>query len=63
MNNERDEHERWKAEIEASKDPGADAYDDPDDKTAFVISVVNRRNQALSVDCVVSNGVVAFNQW
>ena len=61
--NEHEEGERLREEIEARTTPDADAYDHPKDVTYFTISVVNRRNQALSVDCKVTDGVVVFNYW
>ena len=59
---EYDEDELMRAEIEGRRDPVAEEYDPEDDKTFFEISIVNRNNKALSIDCRVSNGEVIFNK-
>ena len=58
--NEHDEEEILREEIEARKPPLADEYDHEDDISCFDISVVNRKNQALTIDCRVQNGDITF---
>ena len=38
------------------------AFDDTDDSTLFEISVVNKANQAICIDCSVYNGEISFNK-
>ena len=62
VGNEYDEDEQIRADLEARKHPLADEYDHADDATHFAISVVNRRNRALAVDCRVRDGEVTFDK-
>ena len=62
-NKEYDEETIVKDEIKIrSNDDREKAYDDSDDITCFEISVVNKKNQAMSIDAKVYNGEVKFNK-
>ena len=58
MGKEYDEGEMLREEIEARKDPIQAKLDDEEDQTVFEISLINTRNQALTVDCFVKNGEI-----
>ena len=49
-------------ELEARKDPLAAGRDHEEDKLKFEISVVNKRNEALSINCWVDNGRISMGQ-
>ena len=56
-----DEQEIIREEIEATKDPYADKKDHDGDKTVFEITVVNKKNHAMAIDCIVEEGKISFN--
>ena len=56
------EEEMILEELEARKDPLAAGRDHEEDKLKFEISVVNKRNEALSINCWVDNGRIGMGQ-
>ena len=58
-----DEEQEMKDELEARSTADQDkAFDDKDDQTCFEISIVNKHNEALSLDARVYNGEITFNK-
>ena len=62
MGKEFDEDEMMKEEMEGQKHLFAHKYDHKDDKTPFEITLVNKENHALSIDCSVCHGKIYFNK-
>jgi hypothetical protein len=60
MGEEYDEDFIIREEIEERKDPFKNVNDHEDDQTCFEISLVNKKNMALGVDCKVVNGEIEF---
>ena len=48
--------------MEKLKDPLVDKLDHKGDVTSFEISLVNKENHAMSIDCFVMNGKIQFNK-
>ena len=59
---EYDEEEILKEEIEGSKPLFQDKQDHKEDKTPFQITLIDKQNRAMSIDCVVSEGQILFNK-
>ena len=53
VGSQEDEQEAMKEEIETLKDPLEHKTDHKEDVTSFEISLVNRNNHAMSIDCFV----------
>ena len=63
MGKDFDDEEVLKEEMDARSSKDLEkAFDDTDDKTNFEIAIVNKANQALCIDAMVSNGEVSFNK-
>ena len=62
MGPEFDEENAIQEEIEARKDPYEGKVDAKDDKVSFEIAIINRRNEALCIDCASTNGQIYFNK-
>ena len=60
IDDERDHEEQIKEEIEARR-PKEEA-DPEEDITPFSISIINKRNQALSIDCATRMGSITINK-
>lgn len=62
MGEEFDEENLLKEDLLERRDPKKDIMDHDDDVTCFEISVVNKRNMAVNIDCSVQNGEINFGK-
>lgn len=63
MGREFEDEEALREEIAIRGNKDRDkAFDDSDDQTCFEVTIVNKRNQAFSVDAKVFNGDITFNK-
>ena len=62
MGKDYDESEIIREGIEARKDPFEHKVDHKEDKTAFEIALINKRNAGLVLTCAVSNGKIDIDR-
>lgn len=62
MGKEFDEENIMQEEIEARRNPLKDVLDNEDDHTCFEISIVNRADMAMNIDCKIHNGEITFGK-
>lgn len=62
MGQEYDEEYLIKKDFEERRDPRKDYMDHKDDITCFEISIVNRKNMAVNIDCTVNSGDIIFGK-
>jgi len=47
-----------KQELKEDRDPSRDFVDHSEDETNFEVSIVNKRNECLNIDCSMHNGQI-----
>ena len=62
MGREFDEDEIMKEELEARRDKRKAVMDHVDDRTNFEISIINKKDMCLTVDCQSYNGEITFGK-
>ena len=62
VGDERDHEEMIKEEIDARRSPEAKEKDHEDDITCFSISIINKKNQAFTIDCASKEGAIMLNK-
>ena len=62
MGREFDEEEIMKEELEARRDKRKSIMDHVDDRTNFEISIINKKDMCLTVDCQSYNGDITFGK-